>query len=860
MCLSPSLNLKALQKDVHNALRAWNSLDGKPGDLLEDLLLVRECRAYLAQVQTPIILRQATNQVLAEGLKKLKTQNETGAKILENRFRDHQTGLQVAFRLNLSRVQMNRQQRTAIKELTQILWHQEMTEREAQIRIMEGHLPTKTYERLFGFEAACQQLVATLIQSESPWIVAIVGMGGIGKTALADAVVRQVIHHFCFEQVIWLRAGHQHLNEGGHVPVLTVESLMSALANLLALAEAPLATQAKQIQQTLTTRPHLIIIDNLEVEADAAYLLTRIMGLTQPSKFLLTTRTALAGETAVFMYPLDGLSKKDAAALLQDYAQAIGVTQLAQESEKNLQSVYETVGGNPLAIKLVAHLIRNKLPLSQIPANLNDEQLYQRIYQKTWVTLSRSARSLLLAMILVSASGALPEQIQAMSGLPKPKLWMAIRELRTQSLLEGWGTLHQQRYGIHQLTETYLRTEVIYKHSGDQEMLPAAPFVDIVSANLVYWQNQVSQHNPQLNTEHLNIIRAVHFGLEYTQTWATAINLIQQAFPIVERQGYWHEWAALLQQILIGWTHSDLTLQGQLLIYLGHLYRLGQQTSLAIEAHQKAYGLAEQIEDNYLSAQVQFQLSEDYYQIRDFDQAGKAGQFALTIFRQWYENKLSNQETATLNRLGLIAWKMGDLNLAQKRLQQASDMWRALNEPTQLARTLQNLAIVLEEMKKQDEALTCYQEAGQLFTRVDSKLDLARLQLSLGTLYFNQGNLPEAEAAFEQARTLLQNREAFAFYQARAANNLGHVFLKQKLFVQAKAALQEAVSLWQKVGNDVSQANSLGALGQTFVELGQMQSAKDVCRKAQKLLHDYPKDVYAQHVRQEISEMCNQIG
>jgi hypothetical protein len=64
-------------------------------------------------------------------------------------------------------------------------------------------------------------------------------------------------------------------------------------------------------------------------------------------------------------------------------------------------------------------------------------------------------------MPLISAAGALPAQLAAISGLVEHDLWPAIQELQQRSLLEMRGTLGERRYGIHQLTRTFLHTEII---------------------------------------------------------------------------------------------------------------------------------------------------------------------------------------------------------------------------------------------------------------------------------------------------------------------------------------------------------------------------------------------------------------
>jgi hypothetical protein len=461
------LELKGLHAWVHAALRAWHSLGGTPEDLLEPLLLVQERRAATAGENNPAAARYATNHVLMSGLDELATQDDLAAQVLRARFLDDHKIRAVASKLNMSVDSVNRVQAVAIQRLAQIVWNHEQELRERRALEMEAHLQPPQYLELFGFDHIRQQLLDRLLKPEAPWVTAIVGIGGIGKTALADTVARQVIRHFRFEQVFWVRAEPGRL--GPATPRLTFETLLSKLSEALwphrTDGDSP-DEQAVRVRQALKARPHLIVIDNLETEADTAYLLERLNDLAVPSKFLLTSRTRPPRQAAVFAVLLDELKFEDALSLLRHHAAQIGQTSLVRVPKKQVRSVYRVIGGNPLAIKLVVGLAAVQ-PLSQILDDLarsrpgEIEDLYRHIYWGAWRTLSAEARALLQAMPLVAEKGALPAQMRAFSGLPEEQLWPAIHELADRSLLEVRGTAVERRYSIHHLTETFLRTEII---------------------------------------------------------------------------------------------------------------------------------------------------------------------------------------------------------------------------------------------------------------------------------------------------------------------------------------------------------------------------------------------------------------
>ena len=87
------------------------------------------------------------------------------------------------------------------------------------------------------------RLAALLTAPEPPWIILLEGMGGIGKTSLADALVRDLLETAHFADVGWVTARQQLFNLGGSLkpvvtPALTAAALVDALLVQL-IAELP---------------------------------------------------------------------------------------------------------------------------------------------------------------------------------------------------------------------------------------------------------------------------------------------------------------------------------------------------------------------------------------------------------------------------------------------------------------------------------------------------------------------------------------------------------------------------------------------------------------------------------------------
>ncbi len=468
-------NQEYLTQHVYQALKAWRDISGTPENLLASLQLVQTRRATVTNRGDFSQNRLITNEILLTSLETLEAHDQVGAQVLQLRFPENNKIMSVAHQLNVSEHTVSRIQKAALGRLAQLIYAQEIELREQMAQELEADLPPKTYTTLFGTSDAQTELKAYLLEARPPWVIVLVGLGGIGKTSLTDAVTRQTIREFVFDDVVWLRTEPQTMHGRSHSPEHIYTTIIAGLAQQLRPDVVEPQTpqqQLVQVRQTLKERPHLIIIDNLET--DAAHLLAHLSDLANPSKFLLTSRIRPAKMASAFNYSLDELSYADAADLIRSQARETGIHIMENAADDDIIAIYNLTGGNPLALKLVVSLL-DVLPLPHILTALDKGQpgdvegLYKYIYWQTWQTLTQDMRDLLQAMPLVSEAGALPDYLQDISGLTARQLWPAIQELRRRSLLEVRGTIKEKRYGIHRLTDTFLRTEIIHWSETEKE-------------------------------------------------------------------------------------------------------------------------------------------------------------------------------------------------------------------------------------------------------------------------------------------------------------------------------------------------------------------------------------------------------
>ncbi|MCB9136500.1 MAG: hypothetical protein H6636_13830 [Anaerolineales bacterium] len=453
---------EAILPHLHETLRNWPT-SGNIHDYFLEARLLAQKRMPPTEELNPEVLRLSNNQVLLAGLEDLEKQDAVGGRVLRERFLNDQTILEVASQLSLTEDQVNQRQRKALNTLAHILFAREKKIRQEWIETHENSLPPQNYQQLFGLEKAQTQLAEKLLDPRGYAILNLVGIGGIGKTALAHALTRHIIPAIHFERIVWLRIEPPTLSGNHLTPEFAYASFLTQLAQGLGLAGPGSQALEQQIKNVLRAAPFLIVVDNLEGEAEARLIWPYLQQLAGLSKFLVTSRALPPKEFDLYTFSVMELSREDAERLIHFQAQTLGVTGLAETA---LDEIYQTLGGNPLALKLVVSLARY-LPLKKILGDFTQkrpgrvEAMYHYVYRQTWAALPPEAKAILQAMPLASESGALPDQIQAMSGLAENDFWEALQTLISYSLIEVLGTPQVRRYGIHGLTRSFIQTDII---------------------------------------------------------------------------------------------------------------------------------------------------------------------------------------------------------------------------------------------------------------------------------------------------------------------------------------------------------------------------------------------------------------
>src|SRR5438270_8545181 len=289
-------------------------------------------------------------------------------------------------------------------------------------------------------------LLTSWIVEERCRVVSVLGLGGIGKSALSIRMMHRVAEHF--EVVIW-----RALREAPTFEGLLGECLQVLVPQALRDVSMSLERRLGLLLESLRATRVLLVLDNLEALLEEgqsmghmragyegyAQLLRRIAGTEHQSCLLLTSR-----EKPSDLVPLEGsrapvrvlrLGRLDTNACQQVLAEKEVVGSVADHAR--LIEAYE---GNPLALKIVAQTVVDLFDGQIAPFLEQGEVVFggvRELLDEQYTRLADHERMLLGWLAIARESASIQELLGGL-GVPlsRSQGLEAIEGLRRRSLIE----------------------------------------------------------------------------------------------------------------------------------------------------------------------------------------------------------------------------------------------------------------------------------------------------------------------------------------------------------------------------------------------------------------------------------------
>lgn len=246
------------------------------------------------------------------------------------------------------------------------------------------------------------KLVSLLSEDRHP-IITLVGRGGIGKTALSLASIKQIAQAGRFDTIIWFSARDIDLLTEGPKQVRPDVVRILDFANLyckLVGSEQTARKAAVELLQHALGRDSkvttLFVFDNFETVADRGDTYRWLdSNIRNPNKILITTRTRHF--KADYPLTVGGMTESECNRLIDTVSKRLGV--YGSITKRYRQELFEESGGHPYIIKMLLGALERGKPVKKVKRLLvTQDEILPALFERTYSGLSAASQRIFLIL------------------------------------------------------------------------------------------------------------------------------------------------------------------------------------------------------------------------------------------------------------------------------------------------------------------------------------------------------------------------------------------------------------------------------------------------------------------------------
>jgi predicted ATPase/DNA-binding CsgD family transcriptional regulator len=678
-------------------------------------------------------------------------------------------------------------------------------ERESVIR---HNLPVMTTP-FVGREQELSAL-AQLIADPQVSIITIIGPGGIGKTRLAlEAARRQRNSNSPFPDGIFFVP---------LAPVSEVEHIIPALAEAI---DFPLEGFAgarrfreRQLLDHLRGKRLLIVLDNFEHMLEKADLVSEIVSVAPGVQLLVTSRERLRlqGEQ---LFAIEGLEIPErwlsddanimnyaAVQLFLNTAKRLSLDFVLTEGDgEQLVEICRLAEGMPLGLELAASWVtalplaeiatRMKRSLAFLASDIHDVPARHRSMQAaldtSWQSLAQQQQEA-LQKISVFRGGFTRSASFEVTGATLPLLITLVGK--------SWLSYDraEDRYQVHELLRQYAEEKLSVSQDG---------YIEARNRHSVYFCSYLGQ-------------------LEADLIGARQVAAVSELQSEIGNCLVAWKWAAI---------QGDVSSVGQGLDTLCHFFnwegRAADGESICREAAESLSLVAAEsaaVPPELLRLQAKLLAWETEFtaEVEEHEDLIAKSQALLDQARSVGEDIRAEQAFLYLQHAHSAI--LNDLELANRKLNQALREFKALNDLWGEAETLARLGMTSMFLGKLEQARQLALESLAVRRQLGNKLGIAQSLSSLAVIAKNQGYLVEAVSSHQES-LLLYREMGHAYGELDATGSFAYTLCWAGEFDAAKEMASQAVQLSLKLAQ-YDYSFPLGALAKAEMHLGAYEKAR----------------------------------
>lgn len=693
---------------------------------------------------------------------------------------------------------------------------------------------------LLGRDAEVTELAKQLQDASGQPVVALHGLGGIGKTAVAAELAARLSTHPSFPGgAVWVPCHDLRGPEG----IAEVWSRVARRLGLEAIAETAQAdAQRVALGQALAQRPRtLLAFDNVEQGLDVGQLL-EIVSISGRTAIVLTSREVVLPHRTL---------SRSLGPLTAEAGETLYITRLRQrdpsrptEAEKQLVPVLvAAVGGLPLALELLAAyagiqrcLVDDEVQqlqadgVSAAALRSEPERALALIFERSWRALPRRQQRLLAALGLVWSSSlprdyALALACAAVDEGDQPDPNVDLAALINYSLVEP---MADGRLRVHPMLRSF-GYERFRKLEPEERKRSGEPLIR-------FWIDRLEKNSDFEHVDAMDAEAELLMGLLFL---AHETGEHVALLDLVGAMRDWWDLRGRVQEAVLGRTwalesaiaQNDPTLECWARHELALIQRQVGAWDEARNNLERGLALAEAGARPEVICNVVRELAVLDETTGRMDDARRGYERARDLAGELGVQHLMDRAECDL---AVLNSKVDRLDEARAGLLKALPSIEARADLNALRETLHNLALVNRKQGRREEARDGYARALVLAGQLKQPRAVRDEIYHLAQLELEAGNIAIARSGFEQALVLCHELldRPFGAYTLLA---LGDVEEAAGNSGAADSRYEEALQLARALGDPVVERAALHALGVRDMRRGKPEEAQAKFKQALEL-------------------------